>query len=106
MDAPTLAQAAADWAKAPTVTTEMSLCAAAVIDYLGTLPSVPRDTDNNLTPSSQLGAIMLTARLERRRNSTSGIESSTDLGIAYVARTDSDISRLLRLDQHSTIQIG
>lgn len=106
MDPTTLADRAAAWAKSPTTTPEMGMCAAAVIDYLGTLPSVPRDTDGTLTAAAELGAIMLTARLERRRNSTSGIESSADLGIAYVARTDSDIARLLRIDAFQTPQIG
>lgn len=58
-------------------------------------------TDNGQpTPEAKLGALMLAARLHRRRNSPGGIETLGDAGVAYVARTDPDLARLLRLDAY------
>lgn len=53
-----------------------------------------------------LGAKMLAARLFRRRNSPSGVEAITDAGTSFVARYDSDISRLLQLDGFAGPRIG
>lgn len=53
-----------------------------------------------------LGAKMLAARMYRRRNSPAGIEAITDAGTAFVARYDSDISRLLRLDGFAAPRVG
>jgi len=49
---------------------------------------------------------MLAARMYRRRNSPSGVEAITDAGTSFVARYDSDISRLLRLDGFAQPRIG
>lgn len=54
----------------------------------------------------QLAGIMLAARLYRRRNSPEGVQAMTDAGAFYVARTDPDIARLLRIDQYTTPQVG
>jgi len=53
-----------------------------------------------------LGAKMLAARLFRRRNSPNGVEAITDAGTSFVARYDSDISRLLKLDGFAGPRIG
>lgn len=53
-----------------------------------------------------LGAKMLAARIYRRRNSPSGVEAITDAGTSFVARYDSDISRLLKLDGFAGPRIG
>lgn len=45
-----------------------------------------------------LGTVMLAARLYRRRNSPNGVETITADGVAYVARYDSDVARMLRTD--------
>ena len=58
------------------------------------------------TSSAQLGALMLAARLHRRRNSLGGLEPLADGGAAYVARTDPDISRLLGLDGYAAPTTG
>ena len=50
------------------------------------------------TEPAKLGALMLGARLHRRRNSVAGLEPLADGGAAYVSRADPDISRLLGLD--------
>lgn len=101
-----LAEAAAAWTKAPAVSDDMIKAAAAALSYISTLPGPRLTTEGTWAPDTLLGAIMLTSRLERRRNSASGIESSTDLGVTYVARTDSDISRLLRIDGFAPPQVG
>jgi hypothetical protein len=53
-----------------------------------------------------LGAKMLAARMYRRRNSPSGVEAITDAGTSFVARYDSDISRLLKLDGYAGPRVG
>ena len=54
----------------------------------------------------QLAATMLAARLYRRRNSPDGVQAMTDAGAWYVARTDPDVARLLRIDQYISPQVG
>lgn len=83
------------------------VCASAV-SYVRRLPVV-HDTpaeDDDTAQDVRLGAIMLAARLHRRRNSPGGIEAMTEAGTTYVARHDADVSRLLRLDQYQTPQVG
>ncbi|MEU3475348.1 hypothetical protein [Rhodococcus sp. NPDC006774] len=43
------------------------------------------------------GAVMLAAKLHRRRNTPDGTLANDDYGPVYVARSDPDISMLLRL---------
>jgi hypothetical protein len=61
----------------------------------------PRDQTD--APDVVDGTIKLAARLYRRRNTPSGIESFGDAGAAYVARGDPEIRMLLRL---STPMVG
>lgn len=58
----------------------------------------PRTADGAWAASTKLGALLLGARLHRRRNSPNGVELFTDQGAAYVVRHDSDVSRMLRLN--------
>lgn len=80
--------------------------------YVSTLPVVANlglDDDGHplaWTDDINLGAIMLASRLYRRRNSAAGVEAITEAGAQYVARYDSDISRLLQLDSFQKPQIG
>lgn len=91
-----LADQATTWAKLPLpVDTTMIDCAAAVLALVRSLPAGKAD---QWSDDTRLGAVMLTARLHRRRNSTAGIESMTEMGATYVSRYDSDIARLLRID--------
>lgn len=55
---------------------------------------------------TQLGAVMLAARLYTRRNSPNGIEAMSDGGATYVSRYDSDIARMLKIDQHALPRVG
>ena len=69
----------------------------ATVAYVSALPVV-KDA-SALSPQVVLGMVMLASRLYRRRNSPIGIDSFTaDGGVAYVARFDSDITMMLRLD--------
>ena len=63
-----------------------------VIRDAGLLPGDPWPDD------VRVGALMLALRTWRRRSSPAGIESATDTGVAYVARYDPDVTRLLHLD--------
>lgn len=54
----------------------------------------------------ELGAIMLAARLHRRRNSSSGVEAFSELGTSYVSRYDADLDRQLRINSWSTPVVG
>lgn len=55
---------------------------------------------------TKLGAIMLAARLYTRRNSPNGIEALNEGGATYVSRYDSDIARMLHIDQHAYPRVG
>lgn len=55
---------------------------------------------------TKLGAIMLGARIWKRRNSPNGIEALTEGGATYVSRYDSDIARMLRIDGHELPRVG
>ena len=46
----------------------------------------------------KLGAVMLAARLHRRRNSAAGVETFSEMGAGYVSRYDADLDRQLRIN--------
>lgn len=77
------------------------LVAPAVVSVIDRLPGLRRvtlqDGTTRWAADVELGAVMLAARLIRRRNSPAGIESFTTEGAAYVTRRDPDLARLLRL---------
>lgn len=52
-------------------------------------------------PGVEIGAIMLAARLHRRRNSSNGVESFSEMGASYVSRYDADLDRQLRINAWS-----
>ena len=54
----------------------------------------------------EYGAIMLAARLHRRRNSPNGVESFSDMGTSYVSRYDSDLDRQLRINAWTPPRVG
>lgn len=64
------------------------------------------DEHGTPTAAAKLGAVMLGARLHRRRNSPFGVESFDGTTASITARTDPDISRLLRIDWHSNPGVG
>lgn len=95
------------WTKEP-ASANLTSVVAAVNSYVSGLPVVQQvATDATAWPADvQLGAIMLAARLIKRRNSPNGIEAATDMNVTYTARYDSDISRLLQLDGHRLPAVG
>lgn len=52
------------------------------------------------------GAVMLAARLFRRRNSPEGVAAFNDTGAVYVSRTDPDVAALLRIGSHTPPAVG
>ena len=78
----------------------------AVAAWIDSLPSPLRDEDGGWGASTVMGAVMLTARLIRRRNSPAGIEAFSGDGATYVSREDPDVARLLRLGKHKPPQVG
>lgn len=52
------------------------------------------------------GAVMLAARVYRRRNSPSGVESFGELGPLYVQRNDPDIAQLLGMGAYTRPKVG
>lgn len=96
------------WSDLKMVTTDdfhLSSIVPAVNAYVESLPAIDRNEDNSWAETTQLGAIMLAARLYRRKNSPGGIESAGDT-VTYIARYDSDISRLLNIDTFRKPVIG
>lgn len=91
--------------------THLEAVVSATIDLVDSLPDAPRMPANEAgvrawAPRTHQAAVMLAARLYRRRNSPGGIEAMTDGGATYVSRYDSDISRMLRIDGHTRPAVG
>lgn len=53
-----------------------------------------------------LGAMMLSTRLWRRKDSPSGVETFSDQGAVYVSRNDPDVAQLLSIGNYSPPQVG
>lgn len=54
----------------------------------------------------QLGAVMLAARIYRRRNSPAGVESMGEIGPVYVSRNDPDLAQLLKIGKYAPPKVG
>ena len=52
------------------------------------------------------GAVMLAARLYRRRNSPDGVTAMNELGPVYVQRNDPDVAMLLELGTYTRPAVG
>lgn len=52
------------------------------------------------------GALMLSARVYRRRNSPAGVEALGELGPVYVSRNDPDLAMMLGLGNYRPPMIG
>lgn len=95
-----------NWSKEP-ASPNLTRIVAAVNAFVSDLPVVQHLGAGEAWPKSvELGAIMLAARLAKRRNSPNGIEAATDMNVTYTARYDSDISRLLQLDKFQAPAVG
>lgn len=53
-----------------------------------------------------LGAVMLSARLFRRRDTPSGVQTFGDYGPVYVQRNDPDVAQLLQLGAYKRPAVG
>lgn len=62
----------------------------------------PEDWPNDI----KFGAMLLAARLWRRRNTPGGVEAAGDFGIAYVRRNDPDIAQMLQLGEYAPPRVG
>lgn len=103
-----LAVAALEWlgikqtSTGPDVDAAMRV-APAVRSFVESIPDTPDEWPDRVA----LGAVMLAARLVRRRNSPQGVAAfTTEGGAAYVSRTDPDVAQLLRIGQHAAPQVG
>lgn len=97
-----LTAAAASWLRPDGISTAddvvLGLVAPAVAVFVDSLPAGGRNAAGLWTAQTQLGAVMLSARLVRRRNSPAGIATfTTEGGVAYVTRFDPDVAQLLEL---------
>lgn len=85
----------------------LALVVESVNGYVSGLPVVANLGDGQPVPGGvKLGAIMLAARMWRRRNSPNGVDALTENGAVYVARHDPDVSRLLQLDGNTPPAVG
>ncbi len=80
----------------------------AMVRAMPTAPVTPAtDTDPAAwAPQTVAAAVMLGARLVRRRNSPGGVEAFLENSAAYVSRYDPDIGRMLRIDAYAPPQVG
>lgn len=89
-----------------------TIVAPAVRSFVDSIPDLPTITDPTSTEpvwadKVKLGAVMLAARLVRRRNSPQGVAAFTEVGgAAYVSRIDPDVAQLLRLGAYAAPQVG
>lgn len=96
------------WSDLKTILTDdkhLMLIIPAVNHYVESLPDIDRLEDGSWATTTRMGAVMLAARWYRRKNSPGGIESAGDT-TTYIARYDSDISRLLNIDTFIKPVIG
>lgn len=77
----------------------------AVNDFVRSFHTAPAE-GQEWPPMVVRGAVMLAARITRRRNSPAGVESFTELGPTYVSRYDVDLDRLLGLGNYRQIVAG
>lgn len=95
----------------PAVLAKLALTVAAVNSLVPTFAKVvPQAAPDGLSSSwrneHRLGALMLAARLYRRRNSPEGVASFTAEGAVYVQRNDPDVAMLLGLGAYAPPVVG
>lgn len=84
----------------------LTVAVAAANVFVESLPNIDRKEDGSWAETTHLGALLLAAKLYRRTNSANGIESFGEGGAVYVARYDSDISRMLHIDGFQKPMVG
>lgn len=73
--------------------------------YVAELPLGPNGEPATWPADVTQGAVMLAARLYRRRNSPSGVEPFTD-GAVYLPRRDGDVDALLHMGYYAPPRVG
>lgn len=84
---------------------DMEPVAAAVRALVATYVDAPapgHDWPDNI----RLGAVMLAARVYRRRNSPAGVESLGEMGPVYISRNDPDLAQLLQIGRYAPPRVG
>lgn len=84
----------------------LSLCVAASNALASRYLGDSETAEGDVVDAGRAGACMLAARLHRRRNSPEGVQGFAADQVVYIARTDPDLARLLRIDAHLTPQVG
>lgn len=54
----------------------------------------------------RLGCMMLIGRIDRRRQSPSGVDTVTEMGPVYIARKDPEVAQLLEIGSFRVPQVG
>lgn len=79
-------------------------------DLIGSVPwikaAAAADPDGAWPAAVDNAGIMLAARLYRRRNTPSGVESFGDNPATYVLRNDPDVARALRIGPYAMPAVG
>lgn len=83
----------------------LDMVIASVNEYVDSLPNIDRTPVGGWAGTTIHGAVMLAARMYRRKNSPAGIEAVGDM-TTYVSRYDSDIARLLYIDSFRKPMVG
>lgn len=106
-DGPATVDAVAGWLGIPEGNPERAHVAEVVPAVNALVATWHTPSEAGVWPDSvRMGAVMLAARITRRRNSPGGVETLTDLGPTYVARYDADLDRLLRLGGWRDLVVG
>lgn len=78
------------------------LAVSALVSSYHDTPDEGEDWPENI----KLGAVMLAARVYRRRNSPAGVESLGEMGPVYISRNDPDLAQLLQIGRYAVPRVG
>lgn len=92
-------------ADSSTAAAELAPVVAAVDALVRSYNDAPDDGED-WPANLKLGAVMLAARMYRRRNSPAGVESMGELGPVYVSRNDPDLAQLLKIGRYAAPRVG
>lgn len=100
----------AAWLRLTPSTADAALLAdvcAAVNEWVGRMAWIVKHNDSvgSWPVSADQGAVMLAARMYRRRNTPGGVEAFTDT-VVYVPRRDSDVDQMLRVGSYQMPGVG
>ncbi|MFW0790100.1 hypothetical protein [Gordonia sp. CPCC 205333] len=105
-DGPATVEAVAGWLQLPEGHDDLAHVAQVVPAVNAWIATFATRGENGWPAHIVQGAVMLAARITRRRNSPGGVESFSEMGATYVARYDIDIDRLLGLGGYRPLIVG